>query len=255
MQQDGNAPEKAIMYIRGVPFACPPSGTRSQSQTETVPTGERKHSVTAGCSNGPLARWGTTTGTRIGITRAEATLQAELLQRRRSVRVFSSQAVPMRVLRDLISAAGCPGPDTLARSARFIMVEAPSSMARITGLTAAWLRREGLLLDGPKPEANAQHAIFGGAPHIAVAYGPAAEAQTAAVCALAVARLEWLATVAGIGTSFAGELVQAAACDPELAAALALPANHTVYAALLLGYPAFPANHPVTAHPTRIIWL
>ncbi|WP_300159422.1 nitroreductase family protein [Solidesulfovibrio sp.] len=177
------------------------------------------------------------------------------MKSRRYVRVFADRIVPMRVLRDLVAAACRPVPGESSGRARFVMLESAAAMDNAADLAAGWLRREGILADGLGPDAKAREVIFGGAPHMAVAFGPADDAAAAAACSLAVARMEWIAAGLGLGVCFAGEMVRAAAGCEELAAAMAIPSSATVYAALFLGYPGSREAHVGAAPGTRIIWL
>ncbi|WP_158306987.1 nitroreductase family protein [Solidesulfovibrio fructosivorans] len=202
-----------------------------------------------------LARFGTACGCRAGISRAESESQAKIVRRRRSVRVFADRRLSMRELRDLIGSVAKGLTDGRTDPARFIVVEASRTMARVTGLAARWLRREGLLADGVAPDADAGRIVFGGAPHLVVAYGESGSAKAAEDCALAMARLEWAGAAMGLGSCFAGEIVRAAAGSPELAAALSVPSGHTVHAALFIGYPGFAPRQQETTPGVRIIWL
>ena len=265
MHEGGKSSGGRIMYIRGVPFTCPES--RRNTEEEAVNDAEAKvrvaenqasdaiaASVVPACSRELFARCASAGAGRGVLPRFTSKTQEALMKSRRAMRLFSPVDVPMRVLRDLIGVAvGETAPDAI--EPRFVVVEAAEPMARITALVAAWMRREGVLLDGPVPAEDAQRKLFGGARHMAVAYGPSGEIKAATACARAVARLEWAAIGAGLGVCFAGEIVQAASCASDVAAALTVPQGHTAYAVVLLGYPAFPADQPATGHPTRIIWL
>jgi hypothetical protein len=241
LQEDMKPSAKNIMYIRGIPYEMwdaagdgPPHATPKRASSSAKTTAVI-----------PMT----------GFCRAEAQARAGLMKSRRTVRVFSGQIVPVRLLRELMSTAWGGNPKDDIRLARFVMVEAASSMARVAGLTAAWLRREGLLLDSPGADAHKPSALFNGAPHVAVLYGPNDAPGAAAACSMALARLEWAAAGAGLGTCFADELVQAAACDSEVAAALAIPDGHTAFGALLLGYPYVPAGHLASGRRSYFIWL
>ncbi|WP_428568210.1 MAG: nitroreductase family protein [Solidesulfovibrio sp. DCME] len=191
---------------------------------------------------------------RCGLMGCASRSQSAFMKSRRSVRVFADRVVSMRVLRDLVAAASWAQPGDAPGQARFVMVESEPAMDRMSDLAAGWLRREGILVDGLGPEGKAREVVFGGAPHMAVAFGPRDEAAAAA-CSLAVARMEWLALGAGLGVCFAGEMVQAAAGCPELAAALAIPDAAMVHAAVFIGYPGSRTARPEAMPGTRIIWL
>ncbi|WP_162179638.1 nitroreductase family protein [Solidesulfovibrio alcoholivorans] len=181
--------------------------------------------------------------------------QQELMKSRRAVRVFADKVVGMRVLRGLVDGACFPLPGATAGLARFVVLESENAMDNASELAAAWLRREGFLADGLAPEAKARKVVFGGAPHMAVAYGPAGDDAAVAACSLAVARMEWLAAGQGLATCFAGEIVRAAAACPELFAALAIPSTATVCAAVFLGYPGSRNAGRENVPGTRITWL
>jgi len=275
MQHEAKATASNIMYIRGIPFRCPE--TAKAKPAKVVPIAA-KESAPASVASAPvgtttakadaavpaapfftpsnvLARFGTACGCRAGISRAESESQAKIVRSRRSVRVFADRRLTMRELRNLIDSVANGLTDGRTDPARFIVVEAPRTMARVTGLAARWLCREGFLADGVAPDADAGRIVFGGAPHLAVAYGKSGSTKAAEDCALAMARLEWAGAAMGLGSCFAGEIVRAAAGSSELAAALSVPTGHTVHAALFLGYPGFAPQQPETTPGVRIIWL
>jgi nitroreductase len=239
-----------VMYIRGIPFQCPGSGNKGQS--DAVAPRPRPAET---CANRLLARRLAAEAPGVGTGRVEARVQAGLMESRRAVRVFTDRIVPMRRLRELVLTACATGPGEKVRPVGFVMVEARDVTSRIADMVASWLRREGLSLDVAGRETDARRVLFGGAPHLAVAHGPAGVAGVAEACALAVARLEWAAAKAGLGSCCAGELVQAAVGDSAVAAALSVPSGHAVYAALLLGQPAVAAANPDCPPDTTIIWL
>ncbi|MGE4535522.1 MAG: nitroreductase family protein [Desulfovibrio sp.] len=276
MHHEAKATVSNIMYIRGIPFRCPetakdkqataaPDAVKESAPASAVAPAEAKTAKAAIAApatpafvpSNVLARFGTACGCRAGISRAESESQAKIVRSRRSVRVFADRRLTMRELRDLISSVANGLTDGRTDPARFIIVEAPRTMARVTGLAARWLRQEGILADGVGPDADADagRIVFGGAPHLAVAYGKSGSAKAAEDCALAMARLEWAGTAMGLGCCFAGEIVRAAAGSSELAAAMSVPTGHTVYAALFLGYPGFAPQQPETTPGVRIIWL
>ncbi len=264
-----------VMYIRGVPFRCPTPAVAARENGDgalSSPPALRPSSATvasaavpgdvaafapngfAGADRFRPGRAMAAAG-RCGLMGCASRSQAAFMKSRRSVRVFADKAVSMRVLRDLVAAASRAEPAEASVSARFVMVESAPAMDRASELAAAWLRREGILADGLGPEARAREVVFGGAPHMAVAYGPRDDAGAASACALAVARMEWLAVGAGLGVCFAGEMVQAAAACPELAAALSIPGSAVAQAAVFIGYPGSRTAPEAVIPGTRIIWL
>ncbi len=281
MQDNGIGKTVRIMSIRGIPFKCPlPSGKNDTSASEDAPVASAASPapvqlqprpslkaaaavgadvafrVNAGfCRDNLLPGQANPASGRCAWTGVAGKAQQELMKSRRAVRVFAEKTVAMRVLRGLVDAASFPLPGATAGLARFVVLESENAMDKASELAAAWLRREGLLADGLAPEAKARKVVFGGAPHMAVAYGPAGDDAAVAACSLAVARMEWLAAGQGLATCFAGEIVRAAAACPELFAAMAIPSSATVYAAIFLGYPGSRNADQENAPGTRITWL
>lgn len=274
MHHEAQAKAQPIMYIRGIPFRCPvPAGkagavsvvdknvdTAAPSKASAAPTQAAQTVKTAKATplfapSNLLARFGTACGSRAGISRAETEAQTRFVKSRRAVRVFADKMVPMRLLRELITTVARDQGEAHSGLARFIVVEAAPAMDQVTRLAANWLRQEGVLADGAGPDADARKVVFGGAPHLAVAYGKSDSPADAEACAEAFARLEWAGAAMGLGTCFAGEMLRAAAASSALSAALSIPTGHTAYAALFIGYPGFAADQPEKAPGVRIIWL
>ncbi len=256
-----------IMYIKGIPFVCPPTATAKKKQDPArkaqAKTGAGKsktvsstaYSINACCFDKLLPRSSVASGKRALFACADGESQARLRKSRRSVQVFSEEAVSIQTLRELMQIASWSPTGETPGLANFVMVEAQPSMDKVTKMAADWLRREGILADGVAPGGDARKEVFGGAPHMAVVHGREGSAEAARACALTAARLEWNAVVKGLGVCYAGEIVRAASDWPALAAALAIPTGHVVYAALFIGYPGFPAGQPEAGPRIRLLWL
>ncbi|MEA5088271.1 nitroreductase family protein [Solidesulfovibrio sp.] len=281
MQDKGIGTSVRIMSIRGIPFKCPlPSGKSDAAASEDASAAspapaapvklQRRPSIKAAaavgadvafrvnagfCHDNLLLGQANPASGRCAWTGVASKAQQELFKSRRAVRVFADKVICMRVLRGLVDAASFPLPGATAGLARFVVLESVNAMDKVSELATAWLRLEGLLADGLPPDARPREVLFGGAPHMAVAYGPAGDAAAVAACSLAVARMEWLAAGQGLATCFAGEIVRAAAACPELFAAMAIPSSATVYAALFLGYPGSRNAGQENVPGTRITWL
>lgn len=249
--EESSSRSTKVMYIRGIPFECPDGAKKDEVAPTEAPARRRRPET---CANRLLARRLAGDETAAGLTRVEARVHAGLMESRRAVRLFTGQGVPLRVLRRIVLAACGP---TFGRSkslAGFVLVESGAVMEHIADMVTDWLRREGLGQDGPGAAADARRTLFGGAPHLIVVHGAASGGRAAEACAKAVARLEWCAAGAGLGTCFAGELVQAATDDTAVAAALSVPHAHVVYAAMLVGFPEVPVL-PERLPDTTLIWL
>lgn len=235
----GQSTQKPAMYIRGVPFYdnTVGSGNTQDARDASSAGQDRPRAASTWCVGGQ--------GKIVGQE------QAAFIKARQAARRYVAKGVSMALLRQLVATAAAN--DRHGR-ARFVMVESPAAMDRLAGLLAAWMRREGALLDGPNPTGDVRQLTLHGAPHLAVVHGPAGDSPAAAACREAMARLEWAAASAGLGTCCVGALVQAAAVDPALAAALSMPQGHLVHAALVLGQPLL-EQQAAQAKAVRMIWL
>ncbi len=231
--------QQPVMYIRGVPFYDKNAALGNVQDAKDAPVSGQDRTR-------PVSEW--CVGGRTKVMGQE---QAAFGKARQVVRRFVPKGVSMALLRQLVAAAGATD---LHGRARFVVVESPAAMDRLAGLLVAWMRREGALLDGPSPAGDVRQLALQGAPHLAVVHGSAGDPLAAAACREAMARLEWAAASAGLGSCCVGTLVQAAAVDPALAAALSMPQGHVVHAALVLGQPQLePEAGPAKA--VRMIWL
>ena len=73
-------------------------------------------------------------------------------------------------------------------------------------------------------------------------------------CTLSTAYLDLSASSFGLGSCWAGFLVQAFYKHKPLVEALALPENHVVYTALMLGYPKFKYRHIPQRDDLKVTW-
>ena len=235
----GQSTQKPAMYIRGIPFYAnnDGSGNAQNARDASSPGQDRQRAASAWC-----------VGDRGKIIGQE---QAAFIKARQAVRRFVPKGVSMALLRQLVGTAAATD---LHGRARFVVVESPAAMDRLAGLLAAWMRREGAILDGPNPAGDVRQLVLQGAPHLAVVHGPAGDALAAAACREAMARMEWAAASAGLGSCCVGALIQAAAVDAALAAALSMPQGHLVHAALALGQPLL-EQEAAQAKTVRMIWL
>lgn len=228
-----------VMHIRGVPFYDKSAvlGNVQDAKDVPVPGQDRTRPVFEWCAGGRARILGQD--------------QAAFGKVHRVVRRFLPNGVSMALLRQLVATAAATD---LHGRARFVVVESPAAMDRLAGLLVAWMRREGALLDGPNPSVDVRQLALHGAPHLAVVHGPAGDAPAAAACREAMARLEWAAASVGLGSCCVGALVQAAAVDSALGAALSMPQGHMVHAALVLGQPLLEPE-AAQAKAVRMIWL
>jgi nitroreductase len=119
----------------------------------------------------------------------------------------------------------------------------PVEVRRLAGLTIDWLRQESTRIPQYSVFVDAwdkgQDRVLRGAPHLALTYADEEWAWSAGDCAIALTYFELVAHAHGLGTCWAGILTKAAANSQALAEALALPAGHKVFGAVMFGHPRY----------------
>jgi len=190
----------------------------------------------------------------------------DLLRRRRSVRRYTDEQVPEDAVMRLIE-AGVVAPSGLnEQSWHFSIIRDAEHLARIRRRVAAIYLCLLNMLDGPlsrlvlrltvgsqameqMEEArpllegiiNAQREdgdrILWGAPTLIVVHSPEADPAGTESAHYAVANMMLMATAMGLGTCLIGFLTAVAERDDRLQEYLGVPDDHTVDAALVVGYP------------------
>jgi nitroreductase/Pyruvate/2-oxoacid:ferredoxin oxidoreductase delta subunit len=170
------------------------------------------------------------------------------LKSRRSIRSYKAKRVPSETLARLIGVARYAPSGHNWQPVNWLVVEKPDETRRLGGMVVEWM----CSIVESRPEiAKSMHfdrivansdrgidMILRGAPHVIVAHcdkqygalGPSA-------CIIAATYLELAAYGMGLGACWAGYFQVAASAYKPLAEALALPENHQVHAALMVGYP------------------
>lgn len=180
----------------------------------------------------------------------------QFLKMRRSVREFKSSPVPREVLMRVIDAARwAPSAGNLQR-ARWLAVEKPETLRKISSLVADVFRPSPVIYVKRVAEAWDQgiDAILHNAPHAVIAYASAEDGWSPTDCAIALTYLELAAKAEGLGACWCGFLVEAAAQDGRIAECLGIPPGHRIFGASMIGYPKFKYHRIPERNPAVIDW-
>jgi len=171
-----------------------------------------------------------------------------LLKTRRSIRTYKKKPASHETLAKLIDIARYAPSGHNWQPVNWLVVEKPGETQRLGRMVVEWMRS---IVESRPEIAKSMHfdrivansdrgidMILRGAPHVIVAHcdkqygalGPSA-------CVIAATYLELAAYGMGMGACWAGYFQVAAGAYKPLAEALALPENHQVHAALMVGYP------------------
>jgi len=136
------------------------------------------------------------------------------------------------------------------------MVEDPEKVKQIAGLVVDYMRDIKVFPGLIRAWDNGVDKVLRGAPHLAIAHAdPKGSEHIVEDCTLATAYLDLAAHSHGLGSCWAGFLVQAIHFQYQpVIDALDLPENHRVYTALMLGYPKFRYRHIPQRDPLKVSW-
>jgi nitroreductase/NAD-dependent dihydropyrimidine dehydrogenase PreA subunit len=188
----------------------------------------------------------------------------QLLRSRRSARQYKAKPVEReKILRLLQIAAYAPSGHN-AQPARWIVIMDGREVRELAGLVADWMRG---VIDQRPEFARLLHMdrvvdgwekgddrILRSAPHLIIGYAPRAERTATAGIITAIAYIELAAPALGLGTCWAGYFTTACQSYEPLRKAIALPEDHSVYGAVMVGYPKARYYRIPTRKPVDAIW-
>ncbi len=193
--------------------------------------------------------------------------QAEhFLRARRSIRVFKKKPVPREVLAKLIDIARYAPSGHNTQPVRWLVIHDSTRIPELAGHVVDWM---GYMLGGEMRElALSLHmdrtvakwkagydGILRQAPHLIIAHGEKDERSAPAGCTIALTHLDLAAPSFNLGACWAGYFTSAAQTWPPLQSVLNLPEGHTVFGAMMIGYPRFEYQRlPLRNEPT-VTWV
>lgn len=167
----------------------------------------------------------------------------QLLKNRRSVREFKEEPVPEALVRAAIDAARWAPTAVNRQSLHWLVIQTPSEVNRLAGLVIDYLRQSSKLEARYVPFIEqweqGKDPILRNAPHLVVIHAPDDWIWSSVDGAIALTQFELTAVANGIGTCWAGFLMRAANGHPPLREALGIPADHSVFGALMYGFPRY----------------
>jgi nitroreductase/NAD-dependent dihydropyrimidine dehydrogenase PreA subunit len=191
--------------------------------------------------------------------------QAEhFLRSRRSIRVYKNKAVDRELLSRLIHVARfAPSGHNLQPVEWHVLYDSRHVHA-LAGLVIDWMR---CLVKDRSPLAEMMHLdlvvrswdegtdrIFRGAPHLVIAHAHKENRAAQAACTIALTYLELMAPVVGLGACWSGYLFTASQQWPPILQALALPEEHQVFGAMMVGYSRYRYHRLPPRNKPRITW-
>jgi nitroreductase/NAD-dependent dihydropyrimidine dehydrogenase PreA subunit len=178
------------------------------------------------------------------------------LESRRSIRSYKKKVADHSILEQILDVSRYAPSAHNCQPVHWIMVEDPEEVKRLAGLVVNYMQDLKVFPGLIRAWDQGIDKVLRGAPHLAIAHAdPASSEHPIEDCTLATAYLDLAAHSHGLGSCWAGFLVQAIHHKYQpIIDALELPENHKVYAALMLGYPKFRYRHIPQRDPLKITW-
>lgn len=173
---------------------------------------------------------------------------AQVLATRRSTRVFRSEGLPRETLDAVFAAAGHAPTGHNAQPVSFVVLATRQAVTGFLDMAVAWMRQEVKaktpravrlnLAGAARAYQKGKDVIGRGAPHLVLVHAPTDGVTPDLDAVIACAQLDLAAHALGLGSCWCGYAIFACRAHRPLSEAIGIPAENSVYAALLLGRPA-----------------
>ncbi len=174
---------------------------------------------------------------------------------RRSIRSYKKKTVDHSTLEEILQTSRYAPSAHNGQPVHWLMVEDPQEVQRLSGMVVSWMRDLKVFPGLIRAWDQGVDKVLRGAPHLAITHAdPKVSEHPMEDCTLATAYLDLAAHSHGIGSCWAGFLVQAFQHYQPIIDELNLPEGHKVYTALMLGYPKFRYRHIPKRDDLKISW-
>ena len=177
------------------------------------------------------------------------------LESRRSIRSYKKKTADHTILESILDVSRYAPSAHNKQPVHWIMVEDPKEVQRLAGLVVAYMAELEIFPGLIRAWDNGVDKVLRGAPHLVITHADSNFSEHPLEdCTLATAYLDLAAHSHGLGSCWAGFLVQAAAKYQPLIDAFDLPENHQVFTSLMLGYPKFRSRHIPQRDEANVTW-
>ena len=178
----------------------------------------------------------------------------ELFQRRRSVRYWADKQLDRETLTRLFDAVRWSPTGLNRQGVKWLVINSKAEVRRLAGLTVDHFRSTG----GHAPTIAAWEKgvdrILRDAPALVIAYGLDGPISPMTDCLIAMTHVDIAADVFGLGTCWAGYFMIAANASEAVRNAIGLPIGHSMFGALMLGYPKYRMCRAPGREPLAVTW-
>ena len=179
-----------------------------------------------------------------------------LLKNRRSVRMYKNKPIPRAEVGRLMDMVRWAPTAKNLQPVHWTLVDTRETITKMAGMTVDWLRNNQLYPEIVTAwQERGEDMILRSAPLLVICHAHKEALNPPVDCAIAATSLELAASAMGIGGCWAGFFMRAANMHAPLANFLDLPDNHSVHAALMLGYPKFTYQRVPARQAEKTRWL
>jgi nitroreductase/NAD-dependent dihydropyrimidine dehydrogenase PreA subunit len=184
------------------------------------------------------------------------------LKKRRSVRHFTKDPVPMEKIEHVLDITRYAASGGNGQPVQWIVVHDPKKVKKIARLTIDWMKT---LVNSSHPMSRYIPVLIGsweqghdvicrGAPHLLFAHIPEGNPMASVDAIIALTHFDVAAPAFGIGTCWAGFVAMAAtSCEP-LQKELGLPAGRKFAYAMMFGHPQYKVYGIPRRKPLEVTW-
>ncbi len=191
--------------------------------------------------------------------------QAEqFLRMRRSIRVYKNKTVERDLLSRLIHIARYAPSGHNTQPVEWLVLNDRAQIRQLSEAVIDWMRQ---LVRENSPLVDMLHLdrviqswesgverIFRDAPHLIVTHAHQESRTAQSSSTIALTYLELMAPALGLGACWAGYFMAAASFWPPTLKMLQLPGKHSVFGAMMVGYPKFSYHRLPERKPPKITW-
>jgi nitroreductase/NAD-dependent dihydropyrimidine dehydrogenase PreA subunit len=194
----------------------------------------------------------------------DAAQAEQFLRMRRSIRKYKKRPVDRELLSRLVHIARYAPSGHNTQPVEWLVVSNPEEVHRLASVVVDWMRH---LVSEASPLVEMMHLdrviesfdagvdrIFRSVPHLVITHAHQETRTAQSSSTIALAYMELMAPVLGLGACWAGYFMAASLFWPPLAQTLQLPKDHAVFGALMVGYPQFTYHRLPERREPAITW-
>jgi len=209
----------------------------------------------------------------------------DLLLSRRSIRVFKEKPVPKKLIEQLIEVGTCAGTSSNGQTENFVVIQDRKLLSELEKIVIDILWNKGMkylgseigrklaktkMGEGMLRQAIPYHymiknrrqnnqlagMVFRNTPVVIVIHGLRTNFMAHANCSIAARNIEIMAITMGLGTCWVGFLsVAANLAKKKIERYLEIPDDHSIYAAIMVGYPKHEYKKIIPRKEREVRWV